>query len=44
MSNVSVKPPSKSDDSLNPGKMYVDNAKIRVKVDGVYLKPEKNSL
>ena len=42
--NVSIKPSSKSDDSLNPGINYIDNAKIQVQVDGRYSKPEKITL
>ena len=32
--NGSTKPPATSDNSLNPGIPYIDNAKIRVKLDG----------
>ena len=40
----SIKPPSRSDNSLNPGISYIDNARIRVKFDGSCLKQEKVTL
>ena len=36
-----IKPLSTSNNSLNPGINYFDNFKIRVKIDGNYLKQEK---
>ena len=41
MSDESIQPLSTSDNSLNLGINYFDNAKIRVKFDGNCLKQEK---
>ena len=40
-SNGSIKPPSTSDDSLNPGINYFDNSNIQIKFDGNSLKQKK---
>ena len=37
----SIKPPSTSDDSLNPVTGYINNAKIQVQFDGYCLKQDK---
>ena len=34
LSGESIKAPAASDDSLNQGKNYINNAKIQVKLDG----------
>ena len=34
LSGESIKAPAASDDSLNPGKNYINNAKIQVKLNG----------
>ena len=38
VSNESIKPPSTSDNSLNPRINYIDNAKIQMKLDGNWFK------
>ena len=40
LSDESIKPPPTSNNSICPGINYIDNAKIRVKVDGSCLKQE----
>ena len=44
MSEKKIKPPARSNNSLNPGLDYIYNVKIWVKFDGSCLKQEKITL
>ena len=41
LSDESIKPPSTSNNGLNPGMNYINNGKVRVKFDGHHYKLDK---
>ena len=43
MSEESIKPPARSDNSLNPELDYIENPKLQVALDGSCLKQDKET-